>query len=178
MPDFIPFPKMSRWSRDVVITEKIDGTNAQIFIGEDSEFLTGSRTRWITPEDDNYGFSCWAHEHKDELLLLGPGQHFGEWWGAGIQRRYDMVEKVFSLFNVGRWNTDNIPSCVRVVPTLYKGMLEPQTVLNTLDAICESGSIASPGFIKPEGIVIFHTAASVLFKKTLDKDEVPKGFLT
>lgn len=30
--DFIEFPKMARLSREVVVTEKIDGTNAQIFI--------------------------------------------------------------------------------------------------------------------------------------------------
>ena len=65
MTDFVSFPKIARYSRNVVVTEKIDGTNAQVFIGEDGEFLTGSRNRWITPEDDNYGFSRWAHEHKD-----------------------------------------------------------------------------------------------------------------
>jgi hypothetical protein len=27
----------------------------------------------------------------------------------------------------------------------------------------------------PEGIVIFHTAANMAFKKTLKKDEVPKS---
>ena len=63
MQEFKGFGKVSRWSRDLIVTEKIDGTNAQIYIGEDGEFLTGSRTRWITPEDDNMGFSRWAHEH-------------------------------------------------------------------------------------------------------------------
>ena len=33
-PEFIEFPKMARLSRECVITEKIDGTNAQIFIEE------------------------------------------------------------------------------------------------------------------------------------------------
>jgi hypothetical protein len=103
MTEFQEFPKMPRRSRDVVITEKIDGTNACVFIGEDGEFLAGSRTRWITPEDDNFGFSRWAHENKDDLLTLGPGRHFGEWWGSGIQRKYGLTEKRFSLFNTSRW---------------------------------------------------------------------------
>jgi hypothetical protein len=97
MAEFREFPKMARLSREIIITEKIDGTNAQIFIGEDGEFLCGSRTRWITPENDNYGFAKWAYERKDDLIRdLGPGRHFGEWWGQGIQRGYGLKEKRFS----------------------------------------------------------------------------------
>ncbi len=33
------------------------------------------------------------------------------------------------------------------------------------------GSFAVPGFMKPEGIVIYHEAANVYFKATLEKDE-------
>ena len=32
---FQDFPKMARLSRDIIVTEKIDGTNAQVYIGED-----------------------------------------------------------------------------------------------------------------------------------------------
>lgn len=80
--EFREFPKIARLNRECLITEKIDGTNASILITEDGQFLTGSRTRWITPQDDNYGFSKWAHDHRDELMQLGPGHHFGEWWGC------------------------------------------------------------------------------------------------
>jgi len=82
MIEFKEFPKIARLSRECVVTEKLDGTNAQIYIGEDGEFLVGSRTRWITPDDDNYGFARWAYERKDELMKLGKGQHFGEWWDS------------------------------------------------------------------------------------------------
>src|SRR5882724_293770 len=102
--EFTEFNKIARLSRNCVVTEKLDGTNASIVIGEAGEFLVGSRTRWITPEDDNYGFARWAHTHKEELLTLGPGQHFGEWWGNGIQRKYGLSEKRFSLFNTARWS--------------------------------------------------------------------------
>lgn len=118
--EFRPFPSISRLSRDIVVTEKLDGTNALVAIGENGEFATGSRSRWITPEDDNFGFSRWAHAHKDELMELGPGYHYGEWWGSGIQRTYGLKEKRFSLFNVHRWG-ENRPSCCGVVPTLYTG---------------------------------------------------------
>lgn len=38
-----------------------------------------------------------------------------------------------------------------------------------------SGSVAVPGFAKPEGIVCFHTASNEMFKVTLEKDEEWKG---
>lgn len=122
--EFQPFQKIPRLSRECVITEKLDGTNASIYIGDDGEFLIGSRTRWITPDDDNYGFARWAHENKDELLKLGAGHHFGEWWGAGVQRRYGLAEKRFSLFNTHRWS-DALgarPACCSVVPVLFQGI--------------------------------------------------------
>lgn len=80
LPPFEGFPAIPRLKRQCVITEKIDGTNAQICILEDNRIIAGSRTRWITPEDDNFGFARWVKEHEDELRLLGPGSHFGEWW--------------------------------------------------------------------------------------------------
>jgi RNA ligase len=174
--DFVEFPKIARYSRDIVITEKIDGTNAQIYINDTmTEIYAGSRTKWITPEDDNAGFARWVEEHKEELLLLGPGSHFGEWWGRGIQRGYNLKEKRFSLFNVSRWDVPTRPACCGVVPTLYKGMIRDVAILDALVALRSEGSRAAPGFMKPEGIVIYHVAANQLFKKTLDKDESPKG---
>lgn len=177
---FKEFPKMARLSREVIITEKIDGTNAQIYIGENGEFLTGSRTRWITPQDDNFGFSAWAHANKDELMKLGPGQHFGEWWGAGIQRGYGLPkgEKRFSLFNVSRWADDTLrPACCHVVPTLYQGHFSTDAVYAQVGRLRLYGSLAAPGFMKPEGVVVFHTAANIGFKKTLEKDESPKSLV-
>jgi len=176
-PVFAAMPKIARLSRDCTVTEKIDGTNASIYIGDGGEFLVGSRTRWITPTDDNYGFAKWAHLHKDELMQLGPGHHYGEWWGNGIQRKYGLNEKRFSLFNTFRWS-DALgvrPACCHVVPVLYEGMFENVYIVNALLSLRDSGSIAAPGFMKPEGIVIYHQAAKQLFKKTIEKDDKPKG---
>ena len=171
--EFEEFSKIARWSRNVTISEKIDGTNACIFIGEDGEFLTASRTRWITPADDNYGFSKWAHENKDDLLSLGVGKHFGEWWGSGIQRRYNQDRKRFSLFNTSKWNVVR-PECCDVVPVLYCGVLDEKSVAEAVEMLRRNGSVASPGYMNAEGIVIWHEAARQYFKKTLLKDEVPK----
>ena len=176
MTAFVEFPKIPRLSRRCVVTEKIDGTNACIFIGEDGEFLVGSRTRWITPENDNHGFARWAYEHKDELLGLGPGRHFGEWWGQGIQRGYGLKEKRFSLFNVSRWGDDAVrPACCHVVPVLFRGLFDSYAVERCIEKLVEQGSVAAPGFMRPEGVVVYHVAANRYFKKTIEKDEEPKG---
>lgn len=170
--EFESFKKIPRLSRDIVITEKIDGTNAQIFIADDFQtMLVGSRTRWITPQDDNYGFANWAEKNKEELLKLGPGRHFGEWWGSGIQRGYGLKEKKFSLFNTGVWTKENIPVCCDVVPVLYSGKFDTNLIENVLFELARNGSVASPGFMKPEGIIIYHSGSQSYFKKTIEKDE-------
>jgi len=172
--EFKGFGKIARLSRACVITEKIDGTNAQIFLGEDGEFLTGSRTRWITPGDDNFGFSRWAHDHEDELLALGPGHHYGEYWGKGIQRNYGLTERRFSLFNVARWG-ESRPACCDVVPVLYRGLFSTEAVEIALGGLLLTGSRAAPGFMKPEGVVVFHSASGHLYKKTIEHDDEPKN---
>ncbi len=173
---FVEFPKMARLSREVLITEKIDGSNAQVYISEHGDVFAGSRTRWITPEEDNFGFARWVEGNADELRKLGPGSHFGEWWGAGIQRRYGQDVKHFSLFNVGRWSDDDArPSCCLVVPLLFQGTFTTAAVDSSLSDLRNHGSRAAPGFMNPEGVVVYHVAGRVGFKKTLDKDDQPKG---
>jgi len=178
--EFIPFPKIARLSREIIVTEKIDGTNTQVFVGEDGEVLAGSRTRWITPQADNFGFAAWVEKNREELRNLGPGRHFGEWWGQGIQRRYGLTKKRFSLFNVSRWGPEgadvaSLPACCHVVPVLYRGSFSEEAISGALAALGGRGSLAAPGFMEPEGVVVFHVAAGIAFKKTLLGDEKPKG---
>lgn len=174
--EFVSFKKIPRLNREIIITEKIDGTNAQICITEEGDFLVGSRNRWITPEDDNAGFARWAHANKEELMKLGVGSHYGEWYGQGIQRKYGLTEKRFALFNTARWADDEVrPKCCGVVPILYQGVFAEYKIQECLDTLDEDGSYAVPGFMKPEGIVIYHTALGGYFKVTLENDEVPKS---
>lgn len=174
--EFTPFPKISRLRRVAIVTEKIDGTNACIHISKDGAIRAGSRTRWITLEDDNFGFARWVHEHAEELSGLGPGTYFGEWWGIGIQRRYDLKEKRFSLFNVGRWNeVTPPPACCHVVPVLYAGPFCLSAIDACIRLLAEEGSRAAPGFMRPEGVVVYHTASGHLYKQTIEKDSEPKS---
>lgn len=175
--DFQPFPKMPRFNREIIITEKIDGTNASVLIDEDGNVQAASRKRLITPEDDNFGFAAWVKEHEDELRDLGPGQHFGEWWGKGIQRGYGLDHKRFSLFNVNRWHfNSDLPECCHVVP-LLAGYDSPdsQVIQTWVRQLATYGSYAAPNFMKPEGIVIYHKHSNQLFKITLENDEKPKS---
>jgi hypothetical protein len=193
---FTGFPKIARLNREVIVTEKIDGTNGQILISDEGDFFVGSRTRWITPEQDNHGFARWAYENKEELLKLGPGRHFGEWWGGGIQRGYGLTkgDKRFSLFNASRWclrgqepqriatldpriekYQDVLPACCSLVPVLGRGNFNSLEIDIALTRLRLDGSLAAPGFMDPEGIVVFHTAGNVGFKATLKNDDEPKG---
>lgn len=198
------FPKIPRLHREVIITEMIDGTNGLIHIERHTfgtgvevepgvtvvmddtshdvdgfpefEFhiRAGSKNRWITPDDDNYGFAAWVKEHAVDLAQLGPGHHYGEWWGKGIQRGYGLSERRFSLFNTSRWwDLWSRPACVDVVPIIaaVNGSNLNAFVGLSLGTLKQSGSYAALGYMNPEGIVVYHTAANTPFKVTLDKDE-------
>lgn len=175
MTDFIPFPKIPRLRRGCVITEKIDGTNAQIVIDPEGNVRAGSRNRWITPDDDNYGFAQWVNDNQDQIRdTLGEGQHFGEWWGNGIQRGYGLKRKKFSLFNTGRWvSLDS--DLIDVVPVLYQGDFTTTVVDEVLEGLREGGSLAATGFMKPEGVVVFLPAARNYFKVLIENDHLAKG---
>ena len=267
MSEFQEFPKVPRLNRDVVITEKIDGTNAQVLVEQldrgadlsafahetdlvaaidvdDAPYLVraGSRSRWLRPgKQDNHGFSAFVAANAESLVrALGAGRHYGEWWGLGINRGYGLKGKVFSLFNVSRWGEAAgylDPRCavpfdpgvaqqpdaahkyvrgakvcrcreareaislnldggrVRSVPVLYEGPwhipyevaspgMPPKLVhpgggewapKYCLNLLREHGSVAAPGFTKPEGVVVYHTAGNLLFKATLEGDEGHKG---
>lgn len=177
MSKYPEFPKIGRLSRDCTITEKLDGANALIRIDETGENLTtGSRSRWITPEDDNYGFARWAYENKAELMRLGPGDHYGEYWGTGIQKRYVNQPKTFSLFNTKRWADETVrPGCCAVVPILYQGIFSDGAIVQVMADLAANGSKANPECKRPEGIIIWHHAAQMYFKKTMERDTEWKG---
>jgi len=176
---FVSFPKIPRLFNDsVILSEKLDGTNAQVYISEDNKtVLAGSRTRWITPENDNYGFALWVQQNREELLKLGPGNHYGEWWGCGINRNYGLHERRFSLFNVHKWTDDAVrPKCCQVVPTLEViPVFDTPRIHAAVESLRAGGSVAAPGFDKPEGIIVFHCRSNHLFKVLLENDDKPKG---
>jgi RNA ligase-like protein len=234
MIEFRAWPKIKRLYRDIVITEKIDGTNGAIGIEEfpfgwhvggpcngecgypdwethdhgapeNATLIMGplnaddglpvfeyivyaqSRSRIIAPgKTDNHGFAAWVYDNAEALVeILGVGLHFGEWWGSGINRGYGLKgERRFSLFNTSRWSAESfeidhqcerIPPELGVVPILYQGEFSTLAVKATMEQLRTGGSVAAPQFMKPEGCVVFHTASNVMFKATLENDEIPKA---
>lgn len=204
--DFQPWPKIARLNRDCVVTEKLDGTNSAIVIApiedeydvEQDKNVTSvleladvsyavyaqSRNKFITPgkSTDNYGFAGWVDRNAEELVkALGPGTHFGEWWGGGIQRGYGLKgdDKRFSLFNTHRWDYNDerfeaIPE-LNTVPVLYVGPFDTLYINDIVEQLPVDGSVASPGYLKPEGVCIYNVAAKTYFKVTVEGDEKPKG---
>ena len=207
--EFKEFGKIPRLNRQMVITEKIDGTNGAIVImpishingitnedgtvtlydydqrmlikrSGDYAVFAQSRSRYITTDCDNFGFAKWVYDNANALVdTLGSGHHFGEWWGHGIQRGYGLPkgDRRFSLFNTSRWNLDNTSSVdgLSVVPVLYEGPFDTHVINDKVQWLKESGSLAAPGFMRPEGVIAFHVAGDLMFKVTCEKDEVPKA---
>ena len=214
---FEPWPKIPRLNRSVLVTEKIDGTNAAVVIvpiaelehvrdaegaverlldpaddgyaidvvgphGDELVVFAQSRTRFITPKADNFGFAAYVRDNTEALAgTLGPGRHYGEWWGSGIQRGYGLTngERRFSLFNAGRWGLTDLSAVpgLGVVPILNAAVGEDSidAVPRFVEYLRTHGSVAAPGFDRPEGVVVWHSAARLSFKVLLEGDDVPKG---
>lgn len=184
--DFKEFASIAHLDSLITITEKIHGTNAQIAVFEYTTtpwdcpneprlgIKAGSRNRWITPEDDNYGFAAWVHSNETELIrLLGPGIHYGEWYGQGIGAGYGLKEKRFALFNTYRWpKLDGLllPQ-MDVVPVLFTGLFTWTVVEETMASLLKSGSVLSPGYMKPEGVVIYFSRNQTYFKRVFEQKD-------
>lgn len=199
MFEFEAWPKIPRLENEtVVITEKIDGTNAQIYIvpkgseafniehikeelhtyikETDTAFImAGSRNRWISPTDDNFGFARWVWENAEQIeKAFGNGRVYGEWWGQGIQRTYDQSRKWFSYFNVHRPINEHMePLGIKPVPLLYEGPIimkdEEYSISYWENVIRYEGSVAAEGYMNPEGICIFFRSTKTLYKVPFNK---------
>jgi hypothetical protein len=165
--EFKPWPKIGRKSPfEVTITEKLNGTNACIVLQDGKIAGVQSRNRFITPDNDNFGFASWVAANEEDLLTLGDGYHYGEWTGPGIQKNpHALEEKGFYLFNSFRWRDgrQQRPECCNVVPVMYEGTLKHETIDLCLNDLEDK---ASPDQT-PEGIVVFYHAFKMYTKHTL-----------
>lgn len=178
--EMLVWPKIQRLGNEqMVVTEKLDGTSGCLFFSEEGEMHVQSRNRILSPEKDNAGFCAWAVENHESLFAdLGPGYAFGEWWGAGIQRRYGMDRKVFSLFNTHRWGARNNAAMagheeakwatpnLSVVPLLWTGPVDTEVLRVVAAELYLHGSVAVPGWDAPEGVVAYLAASRVSWKIT------------
>lgn len=201
--EFKPWPSIPRMSKErVVVTEKIDGSNSAIRIrpfdidadrsqqvdtvsidGEQYTVWAQSRKRLLQPvkEKDNFGFARWVYDNAPALVrVLGPGDHFGEWWGQGIQRGYGLSEKRFSLFNAPRWFEVLHPTEARsevanlyIVPVLFMGDFYDLSVSELREDLYTKGSRVVPGF-GSEGMVVYLRELNASYKVLLDNDNAHK----
>jgi hypothetical protein len=205
------FGSIPRLHRDVTITEKIDGTNGLISIEEvdadeaafqeavasdDSVVVhqvdrfyvvkAGSRNRWLRRGADNYGFCQWVFNNSTLLASdLGPGLHYGEWFGKGIQHGYGLTEKYFALFNSHRWeDAEFITPNLTVVPVLATttGHNLNRRVQEWLAALDAHGSAVANRLgvqtkVKAEGVIVYHSASGHYYKATVENDATPKSLV-
>lgn len=230
-PEFKSFSKIPRFEGlQVIITQKIHGTNAQVYIEEidvnnnqvcpcachsrrfwrepsyiDGQLVhekmhshqecqcdryaiynnksykvyAGSRTRWLTPEDDNYGFAKWVDQNAQTLIeFLGEGRHYGEWAGPGINSGEGLKQKTFVLFEPWRYTAGKyevvLPDDIKFVPIFNIPICEEISIYDYINIIMgdlkNKGSFLVPGYMFPEGIVI--TINGQRFKKTFAQEDV------
>jgi hypothetical protein len=191
---FEAFPKIPRLHGQTCITEKIDGTNGCIgYLPTETGYVMAacSRNRCLVDIEvsehfqdhprvewhgtDNAGFGAWVVANHTSLVRLGYGRHFGEWYGQGIQRTYGLDHKRFALFREPKGGLpEGLPSNVHVVPTLdIHGEFSMTRIESHMLLLKMDGSRAVPGFMNPEGVVVFHARSGQLFKHLYDP--APKG---
>jgi len=110
---------------------KLDGTNAGIQITPDGKVAAQSRTKVITPDDDNMGFARWVDANYTRFSLLAAGQHmtiFGEWCGKGIQKGTAIAQldrKVFVVFAIQYEYKDTGGQLIDINPISIEERLKP-----------------------------------------------------
>lgn len=156
-PEFKKWPKTKRLldTKIMTITQKMDGTNAQILITEDEIIHAGSRNRWLSAKRDNFGFYKWCQENKKALIeTLGTGRHYGEFCGPKIQTGEGLDSYVFFSFNPRLYIKQEHQNIISPVPLLYHGTFSDDWIISSLKALSRDGSFAVPGFMKPEGLIV------------------------
>lgn len=159
--DFKKWPKIKRFlDIEMIITQKLDGSNAQILFEDDGPsrdfvWCAGSRNKYILDfNKDNFGFAAWVKENSITLYeVLGPGRHYGEWCGPGIQTGEGLQERKFFSFNTSLEVPEEAKHLIEPVPLLYQGRFSIQAIRQALKDLNNNGSKVN-GFLNVEGVVV------------------------
>ena len=74
------------------------------------------------------------------------------------------------MFNP-KW-ADQGPSCVSTPPILDQlSTIDAEAISWAMNGLKTRGSVAAPGFMDPEGVVVYHTAGNHMYKQTFDYEE-------
>jgi hypothetical protein len=58
---------------------------------------------------------------------------------------------------------------------LYQGPFSQKDINHAVNLLYDFGSKAVPGFMKAEGVIVYHEAGNTSFKILLEGDELPKS---
>ncbi len=148
---------------EVVITEKIHGTNHRMLVSAvDEKLYIGSRTQWKDPlfltsphtrmQICAHGqvAMCWCQDNPDRVLF---GEVFG--WVAGLRYGAEQGQLFYRAFDVWNNNTkewEEVPEELKEikVPELYRGPWDPAIAESLVDG---PSMIPGADHIR-EGIVI------------------------
>lgn len=108
---------------------KLDGTNAGVQVLPGGRVLAQSRSQVLDGSSDNMGFGAWVRQNTDYFAKLAgtePLVIFGEWCGAGIQKRAaisQIARKVFVVFAAQRGVGTSSAAQVEVEPARLRALL-------------------------------------------------------
>lgn len=101
---------------------KLHGTNGSIQLTNDGIFAQ-SRSRVITPSDDNAGFASWVNDNIDLFKTIPVTNSvitiFGEWAGKGLQSGVGISQidrKIFAVFAIQYGGRDGYVAEFEVEP--------------------------------------------------------------
>lgn len=105
---------------------KLHGTNAAIQFHAGGTVVAQSRSRIITPEDDNMGFATWVSEQT--WTTPGSCTVFGEWFGRGIMKGTSASAvdgRHFAAFGVYLHETEKWLCAPEAIQEVYPGLVLP-----------------------------------------------------
>lgn len=155
------YPHLFTPGEEVVITEKIDGTNAR-YMWHDGKMFVGSRNRWLKPDSKNLWTRILNGSHSIEQLCREHPNHilYGEIFGPVQALRYDRTEPEFAAFALyncmnGEYMSDPdfwkyaLDFGCNITPGIYAGPFDPEM----LATFTEGDSLLAPNHMR-EGVVI------------------------
>ena len=161
----------------IYVSVKMDGTSAVMYCGDDGKVHYGSRTREVTPTNDNAGFATYC-EFGDDAQIAALKQFvldhpnlivFGEWLAGVDGRKLTGTIKtylnggfyVFAVFDVdaGRYLTHD--EWVPMLDGIYDKLMRPIAVLDNpteeeVDALLDKTGYDLPPNTLGEGIVLYN----------------------
>lgn len=162
----------------VIVTEKIHGANCHVNVVSQPDgslkAIAGKRTSYVGTQG-LFGFGEFVTSNEKEICeKLGPGRHYAEWTGAGVNGDYGLKNKTAVLFNTRHHGPKKaagvLPDRFDVVPVLYDGPYVQEKIDEVLADLKANGSKFSHGYMRPEGVVLFFPLFNA-YKKIVFKPE-------